>query len=169
MLIGEKIARDVVKRVCYHDLLKDCGICSYRMQDLVVAEMQKFDAMEVLFNDLTRNFTVEDAAHIFNRSMEELFEPELNWGRLVTVYMLGAAVAKRLQETSTKAKVQQFVNETFVPAVNQRITPWVHHHGGWSSFLEFFAQRHDEPVSNFAMQLIAVGAAMLSAVVIFHH
>lgn len=170
MEIAEKLARDVVKRVCYQNFSEDCCIHSYRMQDLVVDAMKKFDAMETLFNDLTLNFTLEDAAQIFQRSIAEMFEHELNWGRLVSIYMLGAAVAKRLQETSTKAEVNQFTKEVFMPEMRRRVSPWVHSHGGWNAFLAFFARRQAEPVdqSRFALQLITVGIAMLTSVAYFH-
>lgn len=171
MEIAEKIAKDVVKRVCHYNLPEECSLYSFRMQDLVMDAMTKFKAMEALFNDLTQDLTLDNATEIFHRSVEEMFQHELNWGRLVSVYMLGAAVAKRLQETSTKADVKQFTKEVFVPTMRQHVSPWVHAHGGWNAFLRFFAERHDaeqDDQSRFAIQLIALGITMLSTITYFY-
>ena len=170
MEIAEKIAKDVVKRVCHYNLPEECGLHSYRMQDLVLEAMKKFDVMEAFFNDLTQHLTLEDAAHIFHQSLEEMLQEELNWGRLVSVYVLGAAVAKRLHETTTRTDVKRFTKEVFMPAMRQHVSPWVHSHGGWNAFLQFFSQR-DEPqadLSRFALQLIALGISILSTATYFY-
>ena len=172
MEIAEKIAKDVVKRVCHYNLPEECSLYSFRMQDLVMAAMHKFKTMENLFNDLTQDLSLADATDLFHRSVEEILQQrELNWGRIVSVYMLGAAVAKRLHETSTTAEVEQFSNDVFASTMRQHVSPWVHEHGGWNAFLRFFAERYhteQEDQSQFAIQLIAVGITMLSTATYFY-
>ena len=141
-MIAEKIAGDVVKRVCFPNLLEDCSMYSYCMQDLVIGALKRYNVLQTLFRKLSLTPNMDNVSETFNHIMDDMFQEELNWGRVVTIYMFGVAIARDIQEFCTYGDVMHFTNQTFIPTMRQRVSPWIHNQGGWDAFLQHFSHQH---------------------------
>jgi len=137
---SEILANDVVNRVCFPGNMEDdciVSVLSDKMQKLVEFGLKKF---EPVFRELIPRVDAKNAVRIFNKCVEKFFqEDSLHWGRIICIYVLGAAIAKRLQETTTDDDVFHFTRRTFMPVMYKRVRPWVSQHGGWKKFCKSYA------------------------------
>lgn len=139
---SEILANDVVNRVCFPGNMEDdcvVSVLSDQMQKLVEFGLKKF---EPVFRELVPRLDTKNATGIFQRCVEKLFkEDDLHWGRIICVYVLGAAIAKRLQERCTDEDAFHFTRRLFMPTMYKRVRPWVAQHGGWKKFSRVFASK----------------------------
>ena len=191
---SEILANDVVNRVCFPGNMEDdciVSVLSDQMQKLVEFGLNKF---KPVFRELVPRVDTKNATRIFQRCVEKIFkEDNLHWGRIICIYVFGAAIAKRLQETCTEEDAFHFTRWTFMPTVYKRVRPWVAQHGGWKKFSKCFASKsvylcedpdvtkwnepdliRPEPAAYcyaehvrawFALHVVACGMALLSATV----
>lgn len=174
---AEIIAVDVVNWVCFReDMVEDSSISMYSstMQQLVLKGLETF---ELAFRELIPVVNRTNAASIFTKTLRKMLRGKaFHWGNIVSVYILGATIARRLAENGDD--VHGFTTNTFMPAVHRHISPRVSRIGGWDAFHRFFVQRCDEQTldvhvaeqpSRFIVQLIVLGMGLLAAAAVTLH
>uniref|UniRef100_A0A8D0EB90 BCL2 related protein A1 n=1 Tax=Salvator merianae TaxID=96440 RepID=A0A8D0EB90_SALMN len=80
--------------------------------------------------------SVDKASKIFNKVMEEEFsDGNTNWGRIVTIFLFGGILAKKLQKQGvvlTKENTREISHFIADYIINTK-AKWIHENGGWVS------------------------------------
>ncbi|XP_013927897.1 PREDICTED: bcl-2-related protein A1 [Thamnophis sirtalis] len=86
--------------------------------------------------------SVEGASHVFSQVMEnEFVDGEINWGRILTIFLFGGILAKKLQGPLAKENLKQisyFITDYIVSTKGK----WINENGGWEKgFITKFEDR----------------------------
>lgn len=102
---------------------------------------EMYSRHEILFNSMAQKLDVmnDNVYCTFKNVADELFaDGKYNWGRIVSVYMLGACFATHCYKSSLNGKDESIVRRiasvvgTYV-ATN--LAGWIHANGGWVKLL----------------------------------
>uniref|UniRef100_A0A6J0SLW9 Bcl-2-related protein A1 n=1 Tax=Pogona vitticeps TaxID=103695 RepID=A0A6J0SLW9_9SAUR len=99
------------------------------LQKEVEGQLQMYlDSLEI--------HSVDKASQIFSQVMEEEFaDGEMNWGRILTIFVFGGILAKKLQGQGvplgdkTLEQISHFVTDYIVKTK----TTWISENGGWDN------------------------------------
>lgn len=85
--------------------------------------------------------SVADACRIFNQVMEEEFADGItNWGRILTIFVFGGIITKKLQEhgVSLTRENREQISHVITDYILKTKAAWIQDNGGWVSFGPFF-------------------------------
>ncbi|XP_033107162.1 apoptosis regulator R11-like [Anneissia japonica] len=78
---------------------------------------------------------------------------EINWGRIVIVYLFGRKLAKRWAEKGLrdyKDTVAEYVSEY----VASELSGWISERGGWDDFVEIFGHRRQKSLFDLTVPIL---------------
>jgi hypothetical protein len=78
------------------------------------------------------SLTNDTAQATFFAIADEVFEDSINWGRIVTFYAFAVEVAEYFQQQDAAHMVNSVINWTTL-FVQQKLSAWIKHEGGWVS------------------------------------
>ncbi|XP_007440729.1 bcl-2-related protein A1 [Python bivittatus] len=83
--------------------------------------------------DLLEVHSVEEASSIFNQVMENEFaDGKTNWGRILTIFLFGGILTKKLQEPLAKENLDQ-VSHFITDYIITTKAKWINENGGWDN------------------------------------
>lgn len=89
------------------------------------------------FLDSVKINSVDDACRIFAQVMEEEFaDGNINWGRILTIFIFGGILAKKLQEhgISLTRENREQISHVITDYIIKTKAAWIKENGGWVSF-----------------------------------
>merc|ERR1711976_557857 len=99
---------------------------------------------EIVFNSIVRKLeplTPDTASQTFLNVVEEMFKDNhYNWGRVVSVYAFGAALAKHFAENNKK-DCMDLIAEFLAKYVSSKLGKWILQQGGWDAFDSYFPEK----------------------------
>ncbi|XP_074863159.1 bcl-2-related protein A1 [Carettochelys insculpta] len=109
--------------------------------------------------------SVDAAKRIFIQVMEKEFDDgKTNWGRIMTIFMFGGILSKRLQEHGVqltgdnKEQISYFITEYIINSKAE----WIEANGGWENgFLSLFEEKRSW------LSLVNIKAKLMDAFSIF--
>jgi len=142
--IAKSLADDLVHYVANNNSsknLKSPSSYSRTMRRTVDELLEKHD---ILFKGMVAklNVTGDNVQVTFVNVADEIFQDrQFNWGRIVAVYAFAGRLARHCVEKDLPDRIDQ-ISEFLGSYVGNRLGVWIHQHGGWTVFNDYFPEKN---------------------------
>ncbi|XP_062998466.1 bcl-2-related protein A1 [Elgaria multicarinata webbii] len=161
-LYVSSLVQDHLKHVCQEIQLEEAPSRAAQVLRKVAPSLQEEveENLRPYLNSLAIG-SIHDASRIFSQVMEKEFaDGTTNWGRILTIFLFGGILAKKLQGHGvplTKENTEQFSNFIADYIVNTK-AKWINENGGWDNgFVTKFEEKSPwQPLHSIKTKILSV-------------